>query len=101
MSFVNSLGADVRPFGSESNIKDTDTLLKCFVVHEEKSVFKPKKQIIYLGNIIDSSSMTVKLSEDKIKIIIATYTKRWLYFCFHKADDFRINCNSIKHNTKG
>ena len=32
--------------------------------------FKPTKQIIYLGNIIDSSSMTVKLPEDKIKIII-------------------------------
>ena len=54
----------------ESNIKDTDTLLKCFVVHEEKSVFKPTKQIIYLANIIDSSSMTVKLPEEKIKRII-------------------------------
>jgi hypothetical protein len=32
--------------------------------------FKPSKQIIYFGNIIDSSSMTVNLSEDKIKIII-------------------------------
>jgi alpha-D-ribose 1-methylphosphonate 5-triphosphate synthase subunit PhnL len=29
-----------------------------------------QNKIIYLGNIIDSSSMTVKLSEDKIKIII-------------------------------
>jgi hypothetical protein len=36
----------------------------------KKSVFKPTKQIIYLGNIIDSSSMTVKLPEDKIKRII-------------------------------
>ena len=56
----------------ESNIKNTDTLLKWlgFVVHEKKSVFKPTKQIIYLGNIIDSSSMTVKLPEEKIKRII-------------------------------
>jgi hypothetical protein len=29
--------------------------------------FKPSKQIIYFGNIIDSSSMTVKLPEEKIK----------------------------------
>ena len=35
-----------------------------------KSVFKPTKQIIYLGNIIDSCSMTVKLPEDNNKRII-------------------------------
>ena len=39
----------------------------------KKSVFKPTKQIIYLGNIIDSSSMTVKLPENKIKIVIEEY----------------------------
>ena len=58
----------------ESNITDTNTLFKWlgFVVHEKRK-FKPSKQIIYLGNITDSCSMTVKLPENKIKIVIEEY----------------------------
>ena len=36
-----------------------------FVIHPDKSVFMPSQNIVFLGFIIDSKSMTVKLTEQK------------------------------------
>ena len=36
-----------------------------FVVHPEKSVFKPTQELVYLGFILNSTSMTVTLTTDK------------------------------------
>ena len=36
-----------------------------FVIHDKKCVFKPSNQIIFLGNIIDSETMVVKLTDSK------------------------------------
>lgn len=63
--------------GNESdcmrNVSDTVTLFRSlgFVVHPEKSVLSPSQTIQYLGVIIDSKSMTVKLTnerKDKLKV---------------------------------
>ncbi|VDI80889.1 Hypothetical predicted protein [Mytilus galloprovincialis] len=49
------------------NVNDTIELMSKlgFVIHEDKSVFQPSKQIIFLGNIIDSENMIITLTEDK------------------------------------
>ena len=36
-----------------------------FVINENKSIFKPTKEIVFLGNIINSESMTVELTKEK------------------------------------
>ena len=41
-----------------------------FVVHPEKSVFTPTQRIVYLGMIIDSTDMSVTLTEEKIQGIL-------------------------------
>ena len=53
------------------NIRDTlvifDTL--GFVVHPEKYVLTPKKQVQYLGVIIDSEQMKVYLTSERVKTL--------------------------------
>ncbi|VDI30384.1 Hypothetical predicted protein [Mytilus galloprovincialis] len=46
------------------NVNDTIELMSKlgFVIHEDKSVFQPSKQIIFLGNIIDSENMIITLT---------------------------------------
>ena len=53
------------------NVQDTVFLLKHlgFFVHDKKSVFVPTQKITYLGNIIDTFSMTVYLPQEKVKRI--------------------------------
>ena len=41
-----------------------------FVVHPDKSVFTPTQRITYLGMIIDSVSMTVQLTEERVASIL-------------------------------
>lgn len=54
------------------NVQDTYLLMEWlgFVVHEKKSVFKPTKQIVFLGNNIDSDRMIVTLPKDKVNKIV-------------------------------
>ena len=40
-----------------------------FIIHKDKSVFKPSKQITFLGNIIDSENMLVILPKEKRYLI--------------------------------
>lgn len=54
------------------NILDTVQLLDSlgFTVHDKKSVFIPTKQIVFVGFILDSESMTVRLTDEKKEKII-------------------------------
>ncbi|CAG2244870.1 unnamed protein product [Mytilus edulis] len=54
------------------NVQNTNDLMEWlgFIIHERKSVFKPAKQIVFLGNIIDSVSMTVVLPKEKVEKIV-------------------------------
>ena len=49
------------------NVNDTACLLDSlgFTVHPEKSVFKPSQSITFLGFILNSLSMTIRLTEEK------------------------------------
>ena len=38
-----------------------------FVVHKNKSILVPTKEIVFLGNIINSETMTVSLPQEKKK----------------------------------
>lgn len=51
----------------QANVLATANLMSRlgFVIHPFKSVFQPSKQIQYLGVIINSESMTVKLTEER------------------------------------
>lgn len=40
-----------------------------FMIHRDKSVLKPTKEIVFLGNIINSDSMTVTLPAEKKEVI--------------------------------
>ena len=40
-----------------------------FTIHPEKSVLKPTQNLIYLGFITNSKDMTLKLTEEKKKIM--------------------------------
>ena len=53
------------------NVHDTVQLLETlgFLVHRDKSVFEPSKNIHFLGFIIDSEKMIVYLTEEKMKTI--------------------------------
>ena len=59
------------------NVRDTVKLLQSlgFIVHPEKSVFEPTQRIQYIGVIIDSQSMTVRLTPKKVADIIACCSK--------------------------
>ena len=54
---------------SRQNImKTVDLSLKCgFLVHPVKSVFEPYQIIEYLGFVLNSKEMTVKLTENRVK----------------------------------
>lgn len=49
------------------NVKDTVALLQKlgFVIHPDKSSFKPQKTLTFLGFVIDSQNMTVSLTREK------------------------------------
>ena len=46
-----------------------------FTIHPEKSVLKPTQNLIYLGFIINSKDMTLKLTEEKKQNIFDLCTK--------------------------
>ena len=48
-----------------------------FVLHKNKSILVPTKEIVFLGNIINSETMTVSLPQEK-KEIIANECERLL-----------------------
>lgn len=52
-----------------STIIDTFTLLESlgFGIHPDKSVFIPTQRIVFLGYLIDSHSMTIRLTSDKVE----------------------------------
>ena len=52
-----------------STIIDTFTLLESFgfVIHPDQSVFIPTQHIIFLGYLIDSNAMTIRLTGDKVE----------------------------------
>lgn len=56
------------PLECTNNVKDTVCLLQNlgFFIHEKKSVFIPTQMITFLGNVIDSVSMTVTLPKEKV-----------------------------------
>ena len=56
------------PLKCTNNVKDTVCLLQNlgFFIHEKKSVFIPTQMITFLGNVIDSVSMTVTLPNKKV-----------------------------------
>ena len=60
-----------------NNVKETVKLMSKlgFHIHKDKSVFKPTKQIIFLGNIIDTENMIVFLTEEKKLNIVTECTK--------------------------
>ena len=61
------------------NVNDTIIMLRSlgFTIHPEKSLLKPTKNLIYLGFIIDSKDMTLKLTEEKKPKIYDLCTKRF------------------------
>ena len=65
------LVADTEP-ECEENVKDTTGLMSDlgFIIHKEKSVMKPTKQITFLGKNINSENMTVSLPDDKVQTIV-------------------------------
>ena len=58
----------------ERNVRDTVKLLNSlgFTVHPEKSFFVPQHRITFMGFIIDSITMTVYPTSEKIEKIIHT-----------------------------
>ncbi|CAC5365143.1 unnamed protein product [Mytilus coruscus] len=64
------------------NIKDTCNLLdQCgFTIHPIKSVLHPCQEVIFLGFVINSITMTVKLKPEKAKTIVVMckmFVKKW------------------------
>lgn len=49
------------------NVQETLTVMRSlgFVIHPDKSVFEPTHTITYLGFVIDSETMTVRLTEER------------------------------------
>jgi hypothetical protein len=56
------------PLECTNNVKDTVCLLQNlgFFIHEKKSIFILTQMITFLGNVIDSVSMTVTLPKEKV-----------------------------------
>lgn len=57
----------------EENVIDTVTLLDTlgFTVHDKKSVIVPSKEIIFVGFILNSDTMTIKITPEKREKIIS------------------------------
>ncbi|KAK7474676.1 hypothetical protein BaRGS_00034100 [Batillaria attramentaria] len=55
----------------QENVRATVSLFEClgFVIHKEKSVLHPCKELKYLGFVLNSESMTVKLTRQRIEKI--------------------------------
>ena len=56
-----------------NNVSDTATLFITklgFYVHPEKSVFVPTQRLTFLGFVLDSITMTVTPTEDKIQKVL-------------------------------
>ena len=51
----------------QNNVNDTIIMLQSlgFTIHPDKSVLKPTQNLMYLGFIINSKDMTLKLTEEK------------------------------------
>ncbi len=58
--------------GCAKNITDTVTLLDRlgFTIHPEKSVLYPSQSVTYLGFYVDSVTMTVQLTQEKLESIL-------------------------------
>ena len=56
----------------KENICDTVSLMQKlgFIIHKTKSVLVPTKDIVFLGNVIHSSDMTVTLPSEKVSLIV-------------------------------
>lgn len=56
----------------ETNMRETVKLVSSlrFVIYQDKSVFQPKRKIVFLGHVIDSERMVVYLTDDKKRNII-------------------------------
>jgi hypothetical protein len=54
------------------NIKDTVSVMEDvgFIIHQQKSVFVPTQNIVFLGNHIDSVRMIVFLTDERKHVII-------------------------------
>ena len=61
------------------NVNDTIIMFSSlgFTIHPEKSVLKPTQNLIYLGFIINSRDMTLKLTEKKKQKFYELCTKRF------------------------
>ena len=62
---------------AQAAVRDTVTLLSelGFVIHQEKSVFKPVKEITYLGCVLNSETMSSVITADRQDEIISLGTK--------------------------
>ena len=60
------------------NVKDTVALLQKlgFVIHPDKSSFKPQKTLTFLGFVIDSQNMTVSLTREKKTLKLKTLCRK-------------------------
>ena len=83
LGFVSTIFIDDTLLNGESeeecvqNVKSSLSLFRSlgFVVHPEKSVLTPSRQITYLGFIINSKNMTVVATDEKKQKIMKTATK--------------------------
>ena len=83
LGFVSTIFIDDTLLIGESeeecvqNVKSSLSLFRSlgFVVHPEKSVLTPSRQITYLGFIINSENMTVVATDEKKQKIMKTATK--------------------------
>jgi len=74
---LGHLSAVVGDDDCERNVSDTVKLFDSlgFIVHPEKSSFVPQHRITFMGFIIDSITMTVYPTSEKIEKIIHTSSK--------------------------
>ena len=67
VGYIDDTYLQADTYNCLANIKATVNLFtKCgFIIHQEKSVLKPSKQINFLGFVIDSTIMTVTMTNEK------------------------------------
>ena len=56
----------------EQNVQESQAVLTSvgFMIHKEKFVLIPTKNLMFLGNNIDSQQMIVSLPKDKVLILV-------------------------------